>query len=307
VDTRQLDNFLAVYDTRSTHAAAERLYISQQGLSRSIRSLEAELGVRLFERTSSGMVPTPAGERFRDYALRARRDAELMRAEVRSASDGLRELTVVCSYGTLYLALDLFHDFESSHPGIRLRWLEQVDRQAESTLLDGRAEMGLVVRNPRLPELEFHLLWSFSHVVLAYEGHPLYRRDSVTYADLRDQPIAFEGPDFNVNAGLVSRCLAAGFTPRVAAETSDMSLCLHLCAHRECLSVVPEFVARAWPMPGTRAIPLDDPTYLWEMGVAWPRDRRPEGPAADLASYLMEHRDELGSVPGDNDSMSGDN
>ncbi|GAA2822021.1 LysR family transcriptional regulator [Kitasatospora paracochleata] len=62
VDTRLLRYFAAVCEEGQLTAAADRLYVSQPTLTKQIRRLEEQLGVRLFERSRAGMVPTPAGE-----------------------------------------------------------------------------------------------------------------------------------------------------------------------------------------------------------------------------------------------------
>jgi LysR family transcriptional regulator of abg operon len=60
----QLRNLLAVMDSGSIRGAARELSISQPALTRSVRQLEAELQVKLFERTVRGVTPTPAGRAF---------------------------------------------------------------------------------------------------------------------------------------------------------------------------------------------------------------------------------------------------
>jgi DNA-binding transcriptional LysR family regulator len=60
--SRLLRHFLAVLDHRGISAAAEAVHISQPALTKSIRQLEATLGVALFERHPNGVVPTPFGE-----------------------------------------------------------------------------------------------------------------------------------------------------------------------------------------------------------------------------------------------------
>src|SRR5258707_3949063 len=68
VELRHLRYFAAIAEEGSFTAAAERLWVAQPGLSTQIRRLEAELGVRLFERHARGVTLTPAGTLFLERA-----------------------------------------------------------------------------------------------------------------------------------------------------------------------------------------------------------------------------------------------
>lgn len=80
-----LDHFLAAYEAPSLGRAAALLGLSQPALSKSIRKLEAELGVPLFERSTSGIVPT-------HYAQTLARRAKAIRADIRSSIAELQKL-----------------------------------------------------------------------------------------------------------------------------------------------------------------------------------------------------------------------
>ena len=71
MNLRQLSQFVALAETGNFHRAAERLHMAQPPLSVSIRKLEEELGSPLFERTTTGVVLTPAGEAMLGDARRA--------------------------------------------------------------------------------------------------------------------------------------------------------------------------------------------------------------------------------------------
>jgi DNA-binding transcriptional LysR family regulator len=73
VELRHLRYFAAIAEEGSFTAAAERLWVAQPRLSTQIRRLEAELGVRLFERHTRGVTLTPAGTLFLERARGARR------------------------------------------------------------------------------------------------------------------------------------------------------------------------------------------------------------------------------------------
>ena len=64
MDFKTLEYYRKIYEKRSIRQAAAELYISPQGLSRTLYALEEELQVRLFERSVKGLEPTRAGDYF---------------------------------------------------------------------------------------------------------------------------------------------------------------------------------------------------------------------------------------------------
>lgn len=296
MDSRQIENFLAVDEARSMRVAARQRYISEQGLSKSIRTLEVELGSALFERTRAGVVPTAAGRYFHEYAVKARDAAARLKADLGVLADGRRELRLPCSYGALHRAYGVLHRFEESHPEIHIHWLDLDDVRSERMVEAGEAPFGLLVRSPEPKGLDFVPLYSCRQVLLVPDGHPLCQKGHIEYEDLEGVPLAFEGSDFHVNRLLMKYCLEAGFVPDIAAETSDLTLCMRLAALGKCCSVVPSFIMDEWPHAGLCAIPFADESYVWELGLAWISGHALEGDAAELASYLVEHRAEMGGA-----------
>ncbi|MEG0156381.1 MAG: LysR family transcriptional regulator [Anaerovoracaceae bacterium] len=64
----QLEHVVAIADSGSISAAAKRLYMGQPNLSKSIKDLEGETGMKLFRRTAKGVEPTPQGVIFIEHA-----------------------------------------------------------------------------------------------------------------------------------------------------------------------------------------------------------------------------------------------
>jgi DNA-binding transcriptional LysR family regulator len=89
MELRHLRYFVAIAEERSITRAAERLWIAQPGLSTQIRRLEAELGVRLFERHTRGVDRTDAGELFLERARATLAAAEDARSTGRDLAAGL--------------------------------------------------------------------------------------------------------------------------------------------------------------------------------------------------------------------------
>ena len=80
---QHLRTFVVVYQERSFTSAASRVYATQSGLSMQIKELEEHLGVQLFERSTRGVLPTAAGSRYYERALRILRELDDARREIR--------------------------------------------------------------------------------------------------------------------------------------------------------------------------------------------------------------------------------
>src|SRR5690349_3028507 len=76
---KQIQDFLAVVEAGSIHAAARKIGVSQPAMTKSVRGLEAELRVQLVRRTNHGVVPTEAGRAF--FARARVADSELRKGE----------------------------------------------------------------------------------------------------------------------------------------------------------------------------------------------------------------------------------
>ena len=84
----QLLYFQTVSEYENYHKAAEKLYLSQPSLSRSISSLEKELGVMLFEKQGRGIVLTKAGRLFQEYTERILSECEVAKTKMNEIASG---------------------------------------------------------------------------------------------------------------------------------------------------------------------------------------------------------------------------
>ena len=84
MDLTKLKYFLRICEENNISKAAQGLFLTQQGLSKAIISLEKELTVPLFYRTSEGMVLTKYGEAIKEEAQRILSSENKMRESIRS-------------------------------------------------------------------------------------------------------------------------------------------------------------------------------------------------------------------------------
>ena len=298
MDTRQIDNFLTLYTCRNAHRAADLLFITQQGLSRSIQSLEKELRVTLFERSHAGMEPTPAADYLYGRLKTLREDLDDIRKGVQVVASGKVALELPCSYGVLHTAFPFLAEFESLHPHIAFKWEELTDREVERRVLEGRAAMGLSVRNPNASRFEFTPLFTRRKVLLVPFGDPLAEkeRSGLDFADLKGRAIALEGPEFNANSYLIDACVREGFYPSVVAETAEITLCLRLAREGVALAVVPDFIAEMDQSHKLVTVPFLDPGFMWQAGLIWIRGSRPVGVMGELLEFLVANAPRMQGV-----------
>ena len=157
-----LRNFVAVARARSLRSAARSLGLTQPALTRSVRELEAELGVALFQRHARGVSLTVAGERF------------LLRAQARGEMQG-QVAVALSSAPVLSLLARAYAQFRRDWPDVHLRFVEGLFPAVEPALRDGRLDFYLGPRPERQLSASYQvaLVHRNERVVLARRGHPL--------------------------------------------------------------------------------------------------------------------------------------
>ena len=153
MNTRSLEQFLALADTLHFGQASNASHISISALSRNIRSLEDELGVVLFRRDNRSVALTSEGEKFQVYARAATQDWESIRHELADHSDELLgEVSMYCSVTAAYTILfDLLNNFRVTYPGIELKLHTGNPDDAITRIIEGRENITIAAHPKSLP------------------------------------------------------------------------------------------------------------------------------------------------------------
>lgn len=194
MNIRHLEHFLAVAETGSFSRAAEKLFLTQSALSRSIQALEDEVDGRLLDRVGKRNELTPLGrqvaERARRIVLEAseiRRGAELMRA----SSAGVMGVGLGSGPGALLMTPLMCH-MATHHPQVRVR-ITRGPTDLQLVKLRGRELDALVVDMRRItpaPDLTIEPVGEMAAGWTVRAGHPLLQRRAVTLDEMLDYPIA---------------------------------------------------------------------------------------------------------------------
>ena len=286
MDTKSIQYYITIYETRSLHRAADQLFISQQGLSRVLASLEKEYETSFFRRTAKGLVPTKAGECFYRELIELQKHLMQMRQHIHEATVGRSEIKVACAFGSMHLLYERFQEFYRLHPEIWIHWVEYTDHVTERVIVNDEADLGLVIRGDNIASLEMHTLCSREPVVLVYEGHPFYERESLKLADLKNEKIIMVGKQFHIYHNFKKACAQEGFYPDIAAETTEIGLCNTLVHMHEGIALIVDFVGDMNARPDVRAIPLETELLRWEVAIARSRGEKLSAQAQKFWDFL---------------------
>jgi LysR family transcriptional regulator, low CO2-responsive transcriptional regulator len=191
MDFDQLETFLEVARHTSFSRAAEKRFRTQPAISSQIRSLEEEVGARLFDRSGGKVALTAAGKLFQQYAeqtLDARKTMLVTLAEMERVPRG--EIVVGANEGTcLHILPEVFAEFKKLYPnvGVQISRLERA--KIMESIIDNSVDFGVVsapVDDKRLTVVNIH---RDELVIIAPPGHSLSRMKQAAIADVVPFPL----------------------------------------------------------------------------------------------------------------------
>lgn len=189
MELRQIQYFIQLYQDRNITRASKNLYISQQGLSKSVSRLEEELGFSLFDRHTSGVVPTREADALFVHFNKIANSYQ----ELQLAIDALRQnrvLKIAAYHGfALSCSQDLLSSYRAFYPQAAIRYQEYENPALPEQLLCRQADLAFM-RGP-IPETlhSLHILCREPVHLIVDKRHPLAEKDSIHLQDLRQQKL----------------------------------------------------------------------------------------------------------------------
>lgn len=299
MEIRSLRTFLAVLETGSFRAAAERLGVTQPAISQTIANLEDELSCRLFDRRRRGITPTFEGERLAEMArpvvgefdeLPTRFDR--VRGEVR----GRLEIGTT-DVASIYVLPKVYRAFRSRYPQVDL----SVRVEGTAPLLDQlhRAAIELAIitlsagdRDADVPPpFRAEPLFREQLDFLVARQHPFAKRRRVTLEDLASEPLITFKPDSITRQAVDSVFREAGLEPRIGMEMSSPEAIKKLVGVGLGLGVLPYRSVAAEVRAGSlRTLRVEGVDLQRVLGIVRDAGRSPSPAAAAFLDLLERIR-----------------
>jgi|GraSoiStandDraft_4_1057263.scaffolds.fasta_scaffold94644_2 DNA-binding transcriptional LysR family regulator len=229
MDLRRLTHLVALADKRNFARASEHVNLTQPALTRSIQAAEAEFGMRLFDRGSAAVTPTPAGEFVLERARRLVFESRCLTRDVGLYRDrALGDAAFgVGPFPAATFVAPLLAELRRQYPGVNVRvevsnWelllKRLVDEDIEFFVSDSRDL-------PRNPDLSIAHLRKEPGAFFVRAGHPLASTRSVALRDVWSYGVASVRVPKRVRAALARLLgLDAGVQPPLAIECDDVEI-----------------------------------------------------------------------------------
>ncbi|MGV9304058.1 LysR family transcriptional regulator [Nonomuraea sp. NPDC003727] len=278
MELRQLEYFVAVAEERSFTRAAERVHISQSGVSAQIRRLERELGAELFDRSARVASLTVAGKAALDHARAALAAAGAVGQAVGEVTGLIRGrltvgMVVGCTVTPLFDALAAFH---REHPGVEISLLEDNSARLVEGVREGGLDLALVGTAAATPDgLDALTIVSERLVAAVPAGHPLTRLRRLTLRDLAAHPIVCMPPGTGLRAVLDQACAAQGLEPVITLQAGAADAIADLAARGLAVAVLSQSMAVPY-RDRLAALTIDDVETPALLALTW---KSPPAPA----------------------------
>lgn len=270
MNKEQLRYFSVAYRTHNFAAAARLIPMSAQGFAKSIRSLEAELGVALFDRDENGMhIPTAYADELILFAQDF--DAnylQLLKAFRQIEARERKEVLLGSSLGIMgFLGDNFLKDFQKKHGDISIRYSEMSDALCDKCLEDGTFPLAFTLA-PYNSTFETIEVYSTPVCLWVNSNDPLSKKDSISIEDLDGASIALPGPDYKCYNAILDRCKEKEVQPRNILESSEMFWLYDFAYNNRGIAFSAGHLGRLpfFKSDEVKCIPLADVT--WRFGIS---------------------------------------
>ena len=183
-----------VANNGSLNKAAEKLYIAQPNLSRAIKELEASLGITIFDRSAKGMVMTPAGEEFINYAKNILKQIDEVELIYKQGSPEKQKFSISVPRAC-YISDAFAHFSKHIEDGMAEIFYKETNSQRTiNNVLNNDYKLGIIRYAENYDKyfkdlleekgLSYEMVAKFSYVLIMSRENPLAEKETITFEDL---------------------------------------------------------------------------------------------------------------------------
>ena len=287
MELSQLRTIIHVAELGSLSKAADRLRIAQPALSRQVRMLEEELGVRLFERHGRGMVISEAGQDVLRHAYRIAAEIQEIRSDVADANVSLKGHVSVGMPPTVsdVLAAPLVSAIQAQHPDATIRIVSAYTSYILEWIHKGEIDVAILFENKNARSLKSEVLLEESLHLIGPAECDLSPDIPVEFSALSQMTLLLPSAGHSLRNLLDEHLRGSGIELNVTVETDSYSTLKNLVRAGNGTSVLPLASIHDELTTGRlKHAPIINPLPKRRLMISVPSDR----PATRIAKFAYD-------------------
>lgn len=273
MNQRQLQYVVQLAEEGSFSALAQKLKITQPALSKQVLALENELGVRLFDRSSSPVMLTAAGEHFVRQARGLLHGQQQLQHTMEQFRNGQRSRLVIGAtpFRSSYILPRLIRQLREQYPGVQVELIEEGSHLLRKDAAEGRFDLAVI----NLPVDETVLDVTpieQDRLALVIPNNllpdNLKDKQQVEFKDCQELPFAVVGKNQEMRILFEKLCTINGVTPPVAVQVVGLTTAWDMACSGVAATLLPiAFINKKLPGPAVTVLELVNAVYLRQSAV----------------------------------------
>ena len=298
LSTKDLRAVVALSQTKSFGQAALLVHLSQSALSALIARVEAQIGARLFERTTRAVELTDAGHVFIAHAQEILRDTQRALRAVTDTVQLKAGSVAVAALPSLAASLlpKVFAEFARIHPGVRLSLLDTLSGPAFDLVRDGKVDFALTAADPKQEDLAYEQLMEDQFLIICPDDHPLSRQAGpIPIETTLDYPHVSMPSSASVRQYIDADLLSKGLYFAPVFEVDHIATIGALVSAGLGISALPETAISLLQADRLAQIPLSAPGIQRPLGIVMRRHAPRSSAARKLETLIRASLQNLAS------------
>ena len=270
MELKQIQYFELIYKHKSISKAASELYMSQQGVSKQIASLEAELNAPLFRRTSRGVELTEEGQYFHEQAAIIQRVQQNITDHFASISAQRQQsLKISVSRGlNVYFGNQFFDRFSEKHPEVSLSIYSLWNPITDDSVLKDAIDLGFTLAPVQVEGLQLESVLRAPLCCIVNVNNPLAEKESLDWDDILSCTVAMADENYNSHRSFSELCAARNAQPKTVEMFDLLSIYDYVKQRTDTVGFTLSIYRSFLNYPNLKYLPINDEQVAWDICIA---------------------------------------
>jgi len=292
MDIQHMIYFVEVVKQGNMTKASEKLYIAQPTISKTIKNLEDELQLILFDRSKNNLILTDAGKIFFEQCnkiVNLYKDIPVVMDHLLGIKTGHLKigLTPVMNVKKL---IEILADFHHCYPNITYELIESGGKTIEHSIQNEEIDVGITA----LP-VDYGLFQSFPLLeeelkLVVHKNHPFAHKEKMPLKQLENETFILFNKGFYLNDKIIDACKRAGFIPQIVSQISQWNFIEQMIIAQIGIGILPQSIIEILS-DDVRSIRIESPSITWRLGVIWKKNKHMNFATKEWLHFMQKQLD----------------